>query len=109
MGLEQTASNTRQSTAGNGRRIKASGERGCVPYAEGVCRVPMMQRRTRVAGRGNSSADSLPPMSNRLGAAASAYLRSAAHQPIHWYSWSPKAFAAAADQDRPVLLDIGAV
>lgn len=49
------------------------------------------------------------PMTNRLADAASAYLRSAAHQPIHWYPWSDAAFAAAAAADRPVLLDIGAV
>jgi uncharacterized protein len=47
--------------------------------------------------------------SNRLASAASAYLRSAAHQPIHWYPWGEEAFAAARTQDRPVLLDIGAV
>jgi uncharacterized protein YyaL (SSP411 family) len=47
--------------------------------------------------------------SNRLDRAASAYLQSAAHQPIHWYPWGPDAFAAARAQDRPVLLDIGAV
>ena len=47
--------------------------------------------------------------SNRLDRAASAYLQSAAHQPIHWYPWGPEAFAAAQAQDRPVLLDIGAV
>jgi uncharacterized protein YyaL (SSP411 family) len=47
--------------------------------------------------------------SNRLGRAASAYLRSAAHQPIHWYPWGEEAFASARSQDRPVLLDIGAV
>ena len=47
--------------------------------------------------------------SNRLGTAASAYLQSAAHQPIHWYSWGDEAFSAARAQDRPVLLDIGAV
>ncbi|HEU5169199.1 MAG TPA: thioredoxin domain-containing protein [Gemmatimonadales bacterium] len=46
---------------------------------------------------------------NRLGAAASAYLRSAAHQPIHWYPWGPEAFAAARAEGKPVLLDIGAV
>jgi uncharacterized protein YyaL (SSP411 family) len=46
---------------------------------------------------------------NRLDAAASAYLQSAAHQPIHWYPWGEEAFAAARAQDRPVLLDIGAV
>ncbi|HEU4474385.1 MAG TPA: thioredoxin domain-containing protein, partial [Gemmatimonadales bacterium] len=47
--------------------------------------------------------------SNRLDRAASAYLRSAAHQPIHWYPWGLEAFAAAREQDRPILLDIGAV
>jgi len=46
---------------------------------------------------------------NRLGDAASAYLRSAAHQPVHWYAWGAEPFAAAAASDRPVLLDIGAV
>jgi uncharacterized protein YyaL (SSP411 family) len=48
-------------------------------------------------------------MSNRLAAASSAYLVSAAHQPIHWFPWGDEAFAAAHEQDRPVLLDIGAV
>jgi uncharacterized protein YyaL (SSP411 family) len=47
-------------------------------------------------------------MTNRLAGSASAYLRSAAHQPIHWYPWGAEAFAAAREQDRPVLLDIGA-
>jgi uncharacterized protein len=47
--------------------------------------------------------------SNRLAGAASAYLRSAAHQPIHWFPWSDEPFAAARAADKPVLLDIGAV
>src|SRR5688572_30746210 len=46
---------------------------------------------------------------NRLVDAASAYLQSASHQPIHWYPWGPDAFAAARAADRPILLDIGAV
>jgi uncharacterized protein YyaL (SSP411 family) len=46
---------------------------------------------------------------NRLASAASAYLQSAAHQPIHWYPWSAEAFDAARRADKPVLLDIGAV
>ena len=46
---------------------------------------------------------------NRLAGATSAYLKSAAHQPIHWYPWGDEAFAAARADDRPVLLDIGAV
>jgi hypothetical protein len=48
-------------------------------------------------------------MSNRLAPAQSAYLQSAAHQPIHWYPWCAEAFAAAARENRPILLDIGAV
>jgi len=48
-------------------------------------------------------------MTNRLATASSAYLRSAAHQPIHWYAWGDEAFAAARAADKPVLLDIGAV
>jgi uncharacterized protein len=53
--------------------------------------------------------DSRPMSTNRLAQAPSAYLQSAAHQPIHWYPWGPDAFAAAAAADKPVLLDIGAV
>jgi uncharacterized protein len=46
---------------------------------------------------------------NHLTAAASAYLRSASHQPIDWYAWGPAAFSAAEAGRRPILLDIGAV
>jgi uncharacterized protein YyaL (SSP411 family) len=46
---------------------------------------------------------------NRLAGSNSAYLQSAAHQPIHWYPWGSEAFAAAQAADKPVLLDIGAV
>jgi uncharacterized protein len=46
---------------------------------------------------------------NRLGDSASAYLKSAAHQPIDWFPWSDAAFAAARQANKPVLLDIGAV
>ncbi len=46
---------------------------------------------------------------HRLAAAASAYLQSASHQPIDWYPWGRDAFEAAERDDRPVLLDIGAV
>jgi uncharacterized protein YyaL (SSP411 family) len=46
---------------------------------------------------------------NRLAASASAYLQSAAHQPIDWHPWSTEPFALARAADRPVLLDIGAV
>jgi uncharacterized protein YyaL (SSP411 family) len=46
---------------------------------------------------------------HRLGASGSAYLQSAAHQPIAWYPWGAEAFSAARAADRPMLLDIGAV
>ena len=46
---------------------------------------------------------------NRLAQAASAYLRSARHQPVDWHEWSEEAFAKAQREDKPVLLDVGAV
>ena len=46
---------------------------------------------------------------NGLSAAASAYLRSARHQPVDWQEWGREAFARAVREDKPVLLDIGAV
>jgi len=46
---------------------------------------------------------------NSLAKAASPYLRSAMHQPIHWYEWGEEAFAAAQRENKPMLLDIGAV
>ena len=48
-------------------------------------------------------------MPNRLAQAPSAYLRSAQHQPVDWQQWSPEAFAQAARENKPILLDIGAV
>jgi len=46
---------------------------------------------------------------NSLASASSSYLRSAMHQPIRWYQWGEDAFAEAQRQNRPILLDIGAV
>jgi uncharacterized protein len=46
---------------------------------------------------------------NFLRNASSAYLRSAIHQPVQWHEWSEEAFAKAAIEDKPILLDIGAV
>jgi uncharacterized protein len=48
-------------------------------------------------------------MANLLATEASAYLKSAAHQPVHWFPWGEPAFARAAEQNKPILLDIGAV
>ncbi len=47
--------------------------------------------------------------SNSLRNAASAYLRGAAHQPVHWHEWGDAAFEKARREDKPILLDIGAV
>jgi len=46
---------------------------------------------------------------NRLKNSASPYLRSAAHQPIDWQEWGEEVFARARAEDKPILLDIGAV
>ncbi len=46
---------------------------------------------------------------NRLGSARSAYLTSAAHQPVDWHEWGDEAFSRARAENKPVLLDIGAV
>jgi uncharacterized protein YyaL (SSP411 family) len=46
---------------------------------------------------------------NSLSKASSAYLRSAMHQPIRWHEWGEEAFAAAQRENKPILLDIGAV
>jgi hypothetical protein len=47
--------------------------------------------------------------SNQLEHAASSYLRSARHQPVQWHPWGQAAFARAQAENKPILLDIGAV
>src|ERR1700687_1695310 len=49
------------------------------------------------------------PPPNRLKNSTSAYLRSAAHQPIDWHEWGEEVFTRAKQEDKPILLDIGAV
>ena len=46
---------------------------------------------------------------NSLAQAGSSYLRSAMHQPVQWHEWSEEAFALAKRENKPILLDIGAV
>ncbi len=58
-----------------------------------------------MADASSSSSDSC----NSLEFAASSYLRSARHQPVQWHAWGPEAFARAQAEDKPILLDIGAV
>src|SRR5437868_8239047 len=55
----------------------------------------------------NKTMSSHPP--NSLAQASSAYLRSAMHQPIRWQEWGEEAFATAQRENKPMLLDIGAV
>ena len=55
--------------------------------------------------------DVSPPKadSNQLEQASSSYLRSARHQPVEWHPWGEAAFARAQAENKPILLDIGAV
>jgi hypothetical protein len=53
--------------------------------------------------------DVFPTPTNLLEHSASAYLRSARHQPVRWHPWGDAAFALAKSEDKPILLDIGAV
>ena len=46
---------------------------------------------------------------NQLQSASSSYLRSARHQPVNWHPWGEAAFARAQAENKPILLDIGAV
>src|SRR3989441_7233817 len=46
---------------------------------------------------------------NRLATERSSYLRSAANQPVNWYPWGEEAFRKAKTEDKPILLDVGAV
>src|SRR6266513_3142670 len=48
-------------------------------------------------------------MPNLLASEPSAYLKSAAHQPVHWHPWGEAALERARVEDKPILLDIGAV
>ncbi len=45
---------------------------------------------------------------NCLEQAASAYLWSARHQAVSWQEWGEPAFAQAQQEDKPILLDVGA-
>ena len=53
--------------------------------------------------------ESMPSLGNLLEHSASSYLRSARNQPVRWHPWNDAAFARAQSEDKPILLDIGAV
>ena len=44
---------------------------------------------------------------NRLGSATSPYLQQHKDNPVHWWEWSPEAFAEARARDLPILLSVG--
>ncbi len=46
-------------------------------------------------------------MPNRLQHETSPYLLQHANNPVDWYPWGEEAFAAAKEQDKPILLSIG--
>ncbi|MEM0113254.1 MAG: thioredoxin domain-containing protein [Metallosphaera sp.] len=46
---------------------------------------------------------------NKLANSSSAFLRESANQEIDWYPWSDEAFERARKEDKPVLVDVGAV
>ncbi|MGD0547905.1 MAG: thioredoxin domain-containing protein, partial [Terracidiphilus sp.] len=53
--------------------------------------------------------DGFPAPANLFEDSASSYLRSARHQPVRWHPWGEAAFSRAQAEDKPILLDIGAV
>jgi len=57
----------------------------------------------------NKDVSPTPAATNLLENADSSYLRSARHQPVQWNPWGEAAFARAQAEDKPILLDIGAV
>ncbi|MFE2755163.1 thioredoxin domain-containing protein [Actinosynnema sp. NPDC059335] len=46
-------------------------------------------------------------MTNRLASSTSPYLLQHADNPVHWWPWSPEAFAEARERNVPVLLSVG--
>lgn len=46
-------------------------------------------------------------MTNRLSGAKSPYLRQHRDNAVHWFEWSPQAFAEARERDVPIFLSIG--
>ncbi len=57
----------------------------------------------------SAAANQTPENGSRLAQSTSPYLRSAAHQPVAWYEWGEDAFARARAENKPILLDVGAV
>ena len=75
------------------------------------CASRLVARTVDFSGRPSPLLDSMlmTQAMNSLSGASSAYLRSAMHQPIQWHEWGEEAFATAQRENKPILLDIGAV
>src|ERR1700727_184321 len=58
---------------------------------------------------GHESSEEISVHLNALAKAASAYLRSAMHQPVEWQEWGEAGVEKGKGADKPILLDIGAV
>ncbi len=56
----------------------------------------------------SASGSETPRRESRLRSSPSAYLRSAAEQPIDWHPWGLEPFTLAKRTNRPILLDVGA-
>ena len=65
--------------------------------------------RTASVEQENFVEDAEDDQTDSLAGASSAYLRSAMHQPVGWMEWGEAAFDRAVKEDKPILLDIGAV
>src|SRR5258707_4902112 len=63
--------------------------------------------RGRVARLGSNAVNE--KSDGRLANSSSPYVRSSVHQQVDWYEWGTEAFARAKAEDKPILLDIGAV
>src|SRR5207237_363353 len=79
------------------------------PWGARTCRTFSRASLARSRSSAPPRATLLSVMPNLLATEPSAYLKSAAHQPVHWHAWGDAAFTRARTEDKPILLDIGAV
>ena len=69
----------------------------------------MAIRRPFILGQRQADSMTTSAAANHLETASSSYLRSARHQPVQWHPWGEAAFTRAQAENKPILLDIGAV
>ena len=73
--------------------------------------VPSALGESDAGGAARKGASGIPPgrSGNQLAQEPSPYLREASQQPVHWLPWGEAAFRRAQQEDKPILLDVGAV